>query len=248
MKIEILGCSGSVAKGYPTTSILINKSVLLDAGSAASILDQDRLSKISDILITHAHLDHIKELPFIIDTVSTAGNSLTIWASTETIDILNENIFNGFVWPHFNLLDYGKNNLSFKSVSNGWVEINDLKILALPVDHIMGSVGYVVKEKDKVVMFSGDTSYMEGFFNHAKEYGENLKAVFAEISYPDEMSDLARETCHMTPDEILKALEFLNPLKTKLFVYHLKPYYMDLIISKLPEGVECINSGEVFEF
>ena len=42
MKIEILGCSGSVAQGYNTTSILLNDSVLLDAGSAASVLPEER--------------------------------------------------------------------------------------------------------------------------------------------------------------------------------------------------------------
>ncbi|HPS93991.1 MAG TPA: MBL fold metallo-hydrolase, partial [Deltaproteobacteria bacterium] len=69
MRIEILGCSGSVMPGFNTTSILINGKILIDVGSAASVLPESSLAQIRNILITHSHIDHIKELPFLIDAL-----------------------------------------------------------------------------------------------------------------------------------------------------------------------------------
>ena len=47
MKIEVLGCSGSVMRGYDTTSILVNAKVLIDAGSVMSVLPADEIGRAS---------------------------------------------------------------------------------------------------------------------------------------------------------------------------------------------------------
>ena len=67
MQVKIIGGHGGVTRNYHATSYLIDESLLIDAGSVASGLDiQDQL-KIDHILISHAHLDHTKDLAFICD-------------------------------------------------------------------------------------------------------------------------------------------------------------------------------------
>jgi len=67
MKIKILGGHGGLARGFSTTSFLIDDELLIDAGSVASTLSVEEQSKINHILISHSHLDHIKDLAFICD-------------------------------------------------------------------------------------------------------------------------------------------------------------------------------------
>lgn len=69
MRLHVLGCSGSDLPGYRLTSFLVNDSILLDAGAVTSSLSLDRQSQIHDILVTHAHLDHIKDILFLADNL-----------------------------------------------------------------------------------------------------------------------------------------------------------------------------------
>jgi len=70
MKIRVLGCYGAEFPGFKTMSFLINESVLLDAGSATSTLSIEEQERVSDILITHSHLDHIKDILFLADNLA----------------------------------------------------------------------------------------------------------------------------------------------------------------------------------
>ena len=67
MKIQVLGGHGGLAKGFQTTSILIDDILLIDAGAVAATLSIEEQTKIDNILISHCHLDHIKDLAFICD-------------------------------------------------------------------------------------------------------------------------------------------------------------------------------------
>ena len=63
MKIEVLGASGSASKGCRLTSLLINDTIALDAGSLAQTLTIERQEAVRSILLTHSHLDHTLGLP-----------------------------------------------------------------------------------------------------------------------------------------------------------------------------------------
>ena len=67
MRIQVLGGHGGLARGFSTTSFLINDELLIDAGAVASTLSVTEQSRIDHILISHSHLDHIKDLAFICD-------------------------------------------------------------------------------------------------------------------------------------------------------------------------------------
>jgi ribonuclease BN (tRNA processing enzyme) len=69
MKVRVLGCHGSQLPDYNTTSFLIGQNVLLDAGTVTTVLSLEEQMKIDYILITHAHLDHVRDLMFLADNV-----------------------------------------------------------------------------------------------------------------------------------------------------------------------------------
>jgi ribonuclease BN (tRNA processing enzyme) len=57
--LRILGCSGGIASGLRTTSLLLNESILIDAGTGVGDLTLQELTKIDHVFLTHSHLDHI---------------------------------------------------------------------------------------------------------------------------------------------------------------------------------------------
>ena len=102
MKVKILGCHGGVAPGYRTSSYLINDEFLIDAGSSASALTPMRQRQIQDIFITHAHIDHIKDICFLIDNTFYDDRPVLHLRSTPVIlENIHKHLFNDILWPDF---------------------------------------------------------------------------------------------------------------------------------------------------
>ncbi len=251
MRVEIIGCSGSVMKGFNTTSILVNGSLLIDAGSAASLIGDRNILDIKDILLTHSHIDHIKDLPFILESIfSTNKGYIDIWASQRTVDTLKDHVFNGLIWPDAQeLMGEQGHRLGFKVMDGGSRHvIQDIHVQALEANHIPGAMSYVFEEEGKSIFFSGDTTYTEGILEYLKSIGDGLKACFIETSFPDRMEDLAKKSRHLTPSMAWEWIGTGIHGDVRVIAYHIKPWYLDEVIADLPDGMEYIIGGEVFEF
>ena len=248
MKIEILGCSGAVMRGFNTASILVNGSLLVDAGSASSVLEEESVEEIRNIIITHSHIDHIKELPFIVDTLyAKKAEGITIWGSRSTIDALKKHIFNGFIWPDMNELNIKEDFLTLRPIPQEGFQAGDVRVQAFPVNHIEGSVCYVISEGGKHVLFSGDTGFDQRLFDLVNSLGDDLLALFVEVSFPDRMAAIAGVSKHLTPELVAKGLDGVVSSSTKVIAYHIKPKHLDEVVAQLPPGVGYIKGGEVFE-
>ena len=70
MKMKVLGCYGAELPGFKTMGLLLNDTLLVDAGSVTSSLSIEEQERISNILVTHSHLDHIKDILFLADNLA----------------------------------------------------------------------------------------------------------------------------------------------------------------------------------
>ena len=61
---------------------------------------------------------------------------------------------------------------------------------------------------------------------------ERLQAVFADVSYPNEMEALASVSKHLTPQSLLKELAKLRR-PAQVLAFHLKPQFRDRVIEQL---------------
>src|SRR3990170_2222701 len=64
MKLKVLGSYGSTFLNYRSVAFAINDILLIDAGSTSSFSGIGEIAKIHHAAISHAHLDHIKAIPF----------------------------------------------------------------------------------------------------------------------------------------------------------------------------------------
>lgn len=239
MKLEVLGCAGGEGIGHRATAFLINDSLLIDAGSVVNSLTLEQQNNIRHALITHAHLDHIKDLGFIVDnTFGFRSKSLQVITTAEVIDALKSHYFNWVIWPDFSQLPCPENAmLEFFSDEKG-VHIDGLNIDFIAVNHPGCANGFLIEEvsSDSSILVTGDTGNTDLIWQTAKTR-KNLKAIFADTAFPDDMQELADASGHMTPAQLHNKLTDYQLDDMDVFCYHIKPTYHERVL----KDIQAVN-------
>ncbi len=230
MKLKVLGCYGGHVPGRGMTSFLVNDSLALDAGFVAGALTLKQQSKVKDILISHAHLDHTCSLPFLIDNnFADPDFALRIYAIPEVIEALRAHLFNNATWPDFTSLpDDLSPVLKFVPIEpEAPLRINGLTLRAVPVSHRVPTTGFIVEDDRGALGFTSDTGPTERFWEVANAV-PRLRAIITETSFPDEEQALADVSGHLTPRGLARELEKLKP-EVPVYLYGAKPRFLGAI-------------------
>lgn len=254
MKIQVLGGHGGLAKGFETTSILIDEKLLIDAGAVAATLSIEQQTKIENILISHCHLDHIKDLAFISDNCFGLRPKPFQVHTHETVkNIIKAHLLNDIVWPDFTILPNKANpTMVINSVkAEELLVLGDYRVTPVHVDHAHDAMGFIIEKGDSAVLFTLDTGPTERIWEIAAKI-KNLKAIFTEISFPDELEKLADLANHHTPGSMKREIPKM-PKNIPIILSHLKPNYRQDILKQIREmGEDRISvlekDGEVFNF
>jgi len=231
MRIKVLGSFGSELPGCCLTGFLINNHIMLDAGTIATGLPIAEQAAISHIVLSHAHLDHSKGIPFLADNViGHIKAPVQIAGIKVVLDTLMDHIFNNKIWPDFTRIPDAKNPvLKLKELPlNRQTKLgkDGLTFKPIAVAHTVPTTGYIIKEGDKAVLYSGDTKATDSIWKEASKLGKNLKAVFIETSFPNRLQFLADLSGHLTPQSMGKELKKIKGYKGPVFVYHVKSQYL----------------------
>jgi len=235
------------------TCFVIDDSVAIDAGSLAMSVNPLQQSQIRDIVLTHAHLDHIAGLPlFIDDHFSTLTEPITIYATQDVIDILERDIFNWSVYPRFSELS-NSNGPVMKYEPFGQSEeftARHLTLRPIDVSHGVPSTGFLVSDTDSTIALSGDTAETDGFWNLVNASDE-MSAILLECAFPDELAELATVSHHLTPKRMKLELEKCEK-DCQIYVVNLKPMFRDVIAAQIAKlglkNVEVLQVGKVYEW
>jgi cAMP phosphodiesterase len=217
------------------TCFLIDDCVAVDAGSLGIALTSDQRSKVRNIIVTHPHMDHIASLPiFIDDLYPTLTEPVRVHATPEVIELLERDVFNWNVYPRFSDLrnDYGP-VMEYVPIPIGSAfPVAHLSVIAVPVNHIVPTVGLIVSDSSSSVAFSSDTAETDLFWDVVNNT-PHLDALLIEASFPDNMAELAEVSRHFTPASLGRELKKLDHNGIDVLAVHLKPSYRDLIIREL---------------
>lgn len=228
MYIEVLGADGGKHSGSSLVSMKIGSSVLIDAGSAASLKDEEQ-RQIEVVLLTHAHLDHILELGFMADAAASLRDSpLRVLGSTAALEAVRTHYMNDLVWPDFSRIrtSHGPAVIYEVLEDRQWVELpGGLSAMPVPVNHGAGARGFLLRSPSGgSVVYTGDTGPTNELWERAAAL-EDIRMILAEVSFPDTMADLAISSDHLTPDLLEKELRKLGRADVPIYAFHLKPWY-----------------------
>lgn len=239
MRIQLLPSTfdgqGMATLEQRLTCFLIDDCVAVDAGSIAIALTNEQRAKVRDIIVTHPHLDHIASLPiFIDDLYPTLKEPMRVYATEEVIGLLERDVFNWNVYPRFSDLknDYGP-VMEYVPIQVGQsFSVAHLNVMAVPVNHIVPTIGLVVSDGERSVAFSSDTAETDDFWRLLNEM-KDLDVLLIESSFPDRMAKLAQVSRHFTPASLNNELKKLNHNGMDIMAVHLKPTYREEIIEQL---------------
>jgi ribonuclease BN (tRNA processing enzyme) len=236
------------------TCFVIDDCVAVDAGSIAIALNNEQRSSVRDIIVTHPHMDHVASLPiFIDDLYPTLKEPIRIYATKEVIGLLERDVFNWNLYPRFSDLknDYGPVMEYIPIPVGESFRVAHLKVVAVPVNHIVPTVGLVVSDGQKSVAFSSDTAETEEFWKMVNEM-TGLDALLIEASFPDRMAKLAHVSRHFTPASLGQELTKLTHNGMDIMAVHLKPTYRDEIIEQLNAlnipKLKVMEPGRIYEW
>ena len=234
MLVRVIGGHGGVSPTYLNTSYLIDNKLLIDAGSVASGLQISEQNLINYILISHSHLDHISDLAFLADNCfELRDHPFEIYTSQIVRDNVLTHLLNDEIWPDFTKIPNPENpTLRFHIVpSHSTVTIGKYKVTFIPVNHPAGGHGFIIEKEKSCVVFTQDTGPTEAIWKEAKKR-KNLKAIFTEVSFPNRLDKIAKESYHHTPESIALELKKMPP-KVPIFLGHMKPTHQPDISAEI---------------
>ncbi|CCD06029.1 TPA: 3',5'-cyclic-nucleotide phosphodiesterase [Legionella pneumophila] len=225
--------------------------VAVDKQSLRNKNVDDLLQKhIPAYLISHAHLDHVMGL---VIAQPELREKQTIMAREETMQALQQNIFNWSVWGNFG--DSGEiPHLNFQHYQTipllEWVAIpdTDLHVKAFPLSHSgMASSAFLIRYKTEYVLYFGDTgadrieksTNMENIWKEIAPLIRNrqLHAIMLECSFLNSQPD-DKLFGHLKPNLFMSELRYLasivDPFDSRnslrglpVVVTHIKPGLAD---------------------
>jgi len=235
MKVRVLGCSGAIAKGCRTTSFLIDRDLLVDAGTGVGDLTLDQMRGIQHVLLTHSHLDHVAALPLMIDAIASGmTRPVEVYALPGTIAALQAHVFNDVIWPDFTRIpSEDQPFVRFREISVGQVlDLGGKRIEVLPALHTVPAVGYAVTAAHGCWVFTGDTGRNPAFWQRLNQI--DVAALVIETAFSNREKELADRSLHLSPQSLARELECIGEGKRfPIYIMHTKPAETDLIMSEI---------------
>ena len=251
--IRVLGCSGGIGgERTHTSSFLVDDDILIDAGTGVTTLSVEAIQKIDHVFVTHAHLDHICSIPFMVDLAgSVRVKPLIVHALKETIETMQKHIFNWQIWPDFTAIPNQEQAfLKFQICAiDELITLDNRQFTVLPANHVIPATGYAVSSDQASFVFTGDTTINKKLWPILNQLPE-LKHLVIETSFAEREHTLALLSKHLCPSLLAEELAQLaqDPI---VHITHLKPGAAEQIMQEIfatihDRDIQMLQTGQVF--
>jgi len=197
MKVEFLGTGGyhPDAHRHTTCVLLPDRGLCFDAGSAF-FRAPDRLAEHGvtelDLVLTHAHLDHIVGLTFPLAHIERGTlTAVRIHGRRKKLDAVREHLFAQEVFP---VLPRVFEWLPLPDAESGSLSIAGGTLHFQEQTHPGGSLGLRFEDDDARFAFCTDTAPLDA----TAEFARDADLLAHECNFPDGFEELAARTGHST--------------------------------------------------
>ena len=254
--IKVLGAYGGKYAHKHTTSFRISDEIIIDAGNIIGGLGNDT-SKVRHIFLTHAHFDHIIDIPFLVDSLFIElEESIVIHALPHTIRSIRAHLMNDELWPDFTKIaipSTGEPAIVYEEIAYGTTyTIGEYSLTPVPANHVVPTCGYIIEHDGSAMMLSGDTYTHDGIAEMLNA-NRNISVLLLEVSFPSRLHAIAEESKHLTPALVAEILSAVERDDLKVCFYHMKPSFLGDIkkeLGELLQGIDyqVLDDYEVIEY
>jgi ribonuclease BN (tRNA processing enzyme) len=218
----------------------------VDAGAVATQVPLEAQTNISDVLLTHSHLDHVRDLPLMLINGDRTKEPLRVHSLQETLDAVRSNLFNREMWFEAFTIPIPLIK-AVPVVAGKTYEIAGFRVTGFALRHTVPSTGWLVDDGKSAAFFAGDTDEESCLEPVVAAADGRLKAVFLETSFPNADAEFAKRTGHLTPASLGRAAKAL-PAGVPLYVTHMKPGFEERITAEVKAlgnpSLRPVKSGE----
>ena len=255
MRLQLLPSTvGGDGTAQLLSSYLIDSSICIDAGSIGFHASLDIQLAVKHLFISHSHSDHVASLPTFLDIQLGGGiesmTPITIYATEVTANNIRQDILNDRHWPDFVRIceELGQDLMRLEIIKPGVpVEVDGKRVTAIPVDHVIETMAYIVEDEASACAIITDTGPTSEIWQHCHEI-QGLSTVVLELAFPRRLQWLADASKHLTPDTfVTERQKAPDPDQLSILAVHLKANQYEEIVGELGElslpGVEVMKPG-----
>ena len=196
MEIRILGAHQLESKEARLTSLLIDGSLVVDAGGLTSALSLSEQKKIKTVLLTHHHFDHTRDLVTLAASAGYRQEQLVVYGLPYTLDIITNHLLDGKIYANF--LEYPSKQKPIIILEpiepHSRKTIVGYDVLAVPVKHSVPAIGYQITSSDgKSLFYTGDTTV--GISDCWQHIAPQL--LITEVAGPNKYGDWLKKFGHL---------------------------------------------------
>ena len=238
MHIKVLGAHCGESQNTKDVCLLIDDTLVIDAGGLTSSLSFPAQERLKAILLTHRHYDHTKDAVVISLYLEQVSATINIYSIPSVYYVLSRHLLGR------QYLERPEGNPTTK-----FTEIEPLKtqqiegysVLAVPVNHRVPAVGYLVTTPDgKGVFYTGDTG--PGLSECWEHISPQL--LFIEATLPNRLEERARLAGHLTPGLLKQELVTFREVKgylPQIVAVHMVPMYEEEIKAEVVVIADDLN-------
>jgi ribonuclease BN (tRNA processing enzyme) len=215
MRIVALGTGGfhPSEMRHSACFFLPTEGIVLDGGTSTFRIKSRLETEYLDILVSHAHLDHIVGLTYLIE-LRDACSTMRGFMSSKTAAAVRDHLFCEPIFPvkpPFSIVEIdGSNSHTLQS---------GCTMRCFPLIHPGGSFGYRLDWTDKSLAYVTDTtaaldaSYLEHI--------QDVDLLIHECYFPDGQEELAKKTGHSCATPVAQVAQAVNA--KQLLIVHVDP-------------------------
>ena len=234
IQYRVLGCAGGENPGSHLPAFLVNDRMLVDAGAATARLSLGQQLAIDTVLLTHIHLDHVKDVAFLADNIfGRRPGPVQVCSIAPVLKQFREHLFNDILWPDFTRIPTPEApTVQLRALPEGRpTGLGACQVTPVRVNHLVDCAAFFIELDGRTLLHVGDTGPTETVWERARGIPD-LRAAIVEATFPNRLQDLADASGHLTPASLEGELRKLGR-PVPLFVYHLKPQFAKEIEEEL---------------
>lgn len=217
MQLVFLGTGGyhPNERRHTASLLLPDAGVALDAGTGFFRVQNAIRSSTLDVFLTHAHLDHVCGLTFILVPLLRGDlERVRVFGTEETIQAVRTHLLANEMFPVVPDFEW--------HVLDGGVILSDGgKLTWTALEHPGGSIGYRLDWPDKSLAYITDTTAPGNY----EEFVNGVDVLVHECYFPDELDDWARKTGHSSSSNVARLAKAAKV--KRLYLVHIDPQRCD---------------------